>query len=229
VGRSLSCPGTALPLTALMPTIPGTIIKDNARIPINNVWGQTTQERPLLWVYVPYSTSANDKFDLKLMLHNERGEPLDHTNIPLPRQPGIVPISLPSTVKLEVGKSYQATLFPTCIPNNPTNLQVWIQRISVPKDSPTLDQKPSEDLAQFYAQNGIWLDTLTEVVKLNSPAAKFSPEWQNFIQDSLGLTTVPTSNPESDQTPPVKNPPKPQGNLIKEEDILKEILKARLN
>ncbi len=183
------------PLTVLMPSFP------NGRA--LNTWGLTTQERPLIWVYVPFGSEEKVErdgkmvqkylFDVELRIKEEDDSPslptvsgktpnsgLVLVKTPLPRKPQMISMSLPPNYKLEVGKNYRVSVS-AC---NSQKANVWVQRVSLPRvgDVTTL---PARDRIKTLAENGIWLDTLTEVVKLNA-APRLSDEWRSFVQESLG-------------------------------------------
>jgi Domain of Unknown Function (DUF928) len=178
-----NCPVVSVPLTVLMPSLP------NGRK--FDTWGQTIQERPLVWVYVPYGSedklpeNRKNTFDLQLEIREDTpGQDFIKHRVPLPAKGKIMPIALPPDSKLEVGKNYHVKVRATCIPNNPQQANFWIQRVTAPTE---LNQvpTPSRDRVKLLAERGIWLDTLTEVVKVNA-APKLSAEWQAFVQESLG-------------------------------------------
>lgn len=178
------CPPTAVPLTVLMPSLPNGKSFD--------VWGQTIQERPLIWVYVPYGSedkrpnNQKNMFDLQLDIREDApGKSFVKRKLDLPAKAKIVPIPLPPDYKLEVGKNYQIKVRVTCTKaTNPQQADFWVQRVTAPTDLGKV-ATPSRDRVKLLAERGIWLDTLTEVVKVNA-APKLSAEWQRFVQESLG-------------------------------------------
>ncbi len=179
-----SCPSVTVPLTVLMPSIPSGSTFDT--------WGQTLQERPLIWVYVPYGSEDKrpdkkiNNFDLLLEIREDSpGQAMTKVRVPLPKQAKIIPISLPPDYKLEVGKNYQLLVSSTCTSGNPNPQQAsfWIQRVTEPTGISKVSS--ARDRLKLLAERGIWLDTLTEVVKVNA-APKLNPEWRSFVQVSLG-------------------------------------------
>ncbi len=182
-GSKDNCPDAAVPLTVLMPSLP------NGRA--FDIWGQTLQERPLIWVYVPYGSEdkrPNDKkndFGLQLEIREDtKGKPFVERRVPLPAKAKIMSISLPADYQLEVGKNYEVQIRANCIKANPQKVSFWVQRVAMPTG---LSQAPmpSRDRVKLLAERGIWLDTLTEVVNVNA-APTLSAEWQTFVQESLG-------------------------------------------
>ena len=167
------CPQVTLPLTVLMPTIPN----KNKGL---DTWSQTAIDRPLIWVYVPYASTLGHRFDLRLKIVSDDSDAVAvERTVALPKEPRIMPISLPTDVRLEIGKNYTVELRTTCDTVN--KAQFWLQRVNSTLDSPLLGR----DRVQYYADNGLWLDTLTEVMALNSTRT-LMPEWGSFIESSLG-------------------------------------------
>lgn len=179
-----NCPSVAVPLTVLMPSLP------NGRG--FDTWGQTLQERPLIWVYVPYGSedqlpnNRKNQFDLQLEIREDApGKSFVMRRVALPAKGKIMPIALPPDSKLEVGKNYEVQVRVTCIDTtNPQKAVFWVQRVAGAADL-SQSSAPSRDRVKRLAERGIWLDTLTEVVKVNA-APTLSAEWQGFVQESLG-------------------------------------------
>jgi hypothetical protein len=188
-----TCPPAAAPLTILTPRI--------ARGNTFDTWGQTTQERPLIWVYVPYGSqdklpeNRKNQFEVVLEIGEDApGQTMTKVSIPLPEQAKIMPISLPPDYKLEVGKNYQVLISSTC---NLQQASFWVQRVTSPPEITNVSS--SRDRLNMLAERGIWLDTLTEVVKVNA-APKLSAEWRSFVQASLGWDlqeSTPTGQEEN--------------------------------
>lgn len=182
-GSKDDCPPTTVPLTVLMPSLPNGNAFD--------VWGQTIQERPLIWVYVPYGSEdkrPNDKkniFDVQLEIREDSsGQSFVQRRVLLPPKAKILPIALPPDYKLEVGKLYQVRIRANCTQANPRQVNFWVQRVAAPTGL-SQGATASRDRVKLLAERGIWLDTMTEVVKVNA-APTLSAEWQRFVQESLG-------------------------------------------
>jgi Domain of Unknown Function (DUF928) len=151
----------------------------------------TVSDRPTFWVYVPYTPEqvTSGKFSL------QDGEKTVYTTpFTLPKTPGVVSISLPSTVPaLDVGKKYRWFLTITCPQTSsseePTPAYVTgiVERISLPPEIENLLNTTTNPLEkiQLYASNGIWYETLTEFAKLrlsdpqNTELANF---WMNLLE-----------------------------------------------
>ncbi len=177
------CPVVAIPLTVLMPSLPNGNAFDT--------WGQTVQERPLIWVYVPYGSedkrpnNRKNRFDLQLEIREDAaGQAFVKSEVKLPTKGKIMPIELPQDYKLKIGTNYQVKLRVNCTKKNPPQASFWVQRVTMPTDISKVSID-SRDRVKLLAERGIWLDTLTEVVKVNA-APKLSAEWQGFVQESLG-------------------------------------------
>jgi Domain of Unknown Function (DUF928) len=138
---SQSCRKTDKPLTALVP------IK-------NRVY--TTEERPTFWFYVPYS--AEEVTSGKFTLLTENGSKYVYrTSFKLPKTPGIVSVTLPSSLasSFEVGKDYHWYFTLKCDSSEDSEAKVvdgWVYRLPRTAES---DRKISE------ATPDIWYDSIT--------------------------------------------------------------------
>lgn len=151
----------------------------------------TVSDRPTFWVYVPYTPEqvTSGKFSL------QDGEKTVYTtSFTLPKTPGVVSISLPSTVPaLDVGKKYRWFLTINCPQTSsseePTPAYVTgiVEKISLPTELENLLDTTTNPLEKIrlYASNGIWYETLTEFAKLrlsdpqNTELANF---WMNLLE-----------------------------------------------
>ncbi len=176
-GRSAVCPTTPLLITALVP-YEDTKAKASTK---------TTAAQPIVWVYVPYSKSQGQTFELELSITDEQAEdPTKRTTypIPLPEKPGIMPIALPSNTQLEVGKSYGWSLDAKCDSRKSVDIQFTIERVAALPNSPSPISKSQTNI-DFYNQRGIWINTMIELFKLNGDRTILSPDAQTFLMQKL--------------------------------------------
>lgn len=168
--RSL-CPSIDPPLTAL--------------IPETNL-GKTVAERPSFLFYIPYSPQQAP--DGEFVLQSEQGDDIYRTDVTLPQTPGIVSISIPSTVKpLEISQSYRWYFKLYCESqqaSTPIFVEGWVQRVAL---TPTLKSQllaaKARDYA-VYAANGIWYDALTHLAQLrhtNRANPQLDLEWIDLL------------------------------------------------
>ncbi|MUG93262.1 DUF928 domain-containing protein [Scytonema sp. UIC 10036] len=156
----------------------------------------TVQERPTLWIYVPYT--SNEVNDGEFVLQNGDID-VYRTRFKLNATPGIVSVSLPSDLPpLAVGKEYRWYVdinCPSATSNSesltPASLTGVVQRVSA---SPELQKElsaaktPLERIA-VYAKQGIWLETLTELAQLRLKEPQ-NTNLQNVWKDLLSAENV---------------------------------------
>ena len=202
--RSVKCPVKPLNITALVPEVDA---KTSTK---------TTVEDPIVWVYIPYSKAdikldpksdqkrdANP-FNLKLRVTDlskkvteENPVTFTEREISLPQIPGIMPIHLPSGTQLEVGKSYRWELRATCENNAPFDIKLTIDRVAALPQEP-LATSPSKSNIEFYAQRSIWLNAMTEVIKLNGKRPTLTQDAQMFLLEKLAGEDFKASGLEAD-------------------------------
>ncbi|MCV3215152.1 DUF928 domain-containing protein [Plectonema radiosum NIES-515] len=173
-GSRGECPPVKVPVTALIPT--------------QNT-GLTVEEHPTFWFFVPYhfSNTSGGEFALQ----DEANNDVYRTSFKLPETAGIVSLSVPSTVTLELNKSYQWYFKIYCSRqnfSNPVFVRGWVQREALKPDLERLLQADSNARSRIaiYAQNGIWYSALTELAKLYFAEPKntvFSNDWANLLRD----------------------------------------------
>ena len=168
-------------LTSLMPT------KDNI--------GSTLSASPTLFVYVPQTNNKRGNFIVR-----EGNKILSSTVVKLPSKAGIVSLTIPDNSNvsgLEMGKNYQWTFAIVCNEQNRFQdeyLSGYVQRIDNPELEKKIQLNPIDKRVNFYAQEGIWQETLTTLVQLrqdNPNNYTFVENWQNLLK-SVGLENVAT-------------------------------------
>ncbi len=164
---------------------PPTALKTMALVPYQDAQKstQTTSENPIVWVYMPYSQSRGDRFDLELRITDDQGQETIR-NISLPEKPGIMPIFLPGETTFEIGKSYGWSLTAKCDSSNTVDIKLTIDRIAALPKQPLPTSKSQANI-EFYDKNHIWLNAITEVFKLNGEQSTFTPEAQKFLLQKL--------------------------------------------
>ena len=153
----------------------------------------TASDRPTFWVYLPY-TQAEAPYG-EFSLQNGDNE-IYRTRFQLPAQPGIVSVSLPSTVvPLEVGKQYRWYFDINCSTSassddfsTPACLTGMVERVAFSANflrELKTASKPFNRIAT-YAKQGIWYDALTELAQLrlqqpDNPTLKQA--WNKLLSD----------------------------------------------
>ncbi|MEH1936618.1 MAG: DUF928 domain-containing protein [Nostoc sp.] len=178
--RGPGCELTKLDLTALVP------FTQEANSVIN-VWGQTTEERPSWFFYVPYTKDY--PYAVEFVLQDQDSNEIYQKAIALPDKPGVIRVSLPSTAPaLAVDKQYHWFFTINCDKEEnspPTFVQGVIQRVEL-NPATVKELQTTEPLKRYaiYAQNGIWYEALTILAQLrqkNPQDAALQAEWRNLL------------------------------------------------
>ncbi|MGI2908440.1 DUF928 domain-containing protein [Tolypothrix sp. VBCCA 56010] len=179
-GSRGECPPVEVPVTALIP---------------NKNPGLTVEEHPTFWFFVPYQ--FNNTSGGEFALQDEANNDVYRTSFKLPETAGIVSLSVPSTVSLELNKSYQWYFKIYCSRqnlSNPVFVRGWVQRKALKPDLERLLQAANDKRSRIaiYAENGIWYSALTELAKLHFAEPKntvFINDWTNLLRD-VGLENL---------------------------------------
>lgn len=163
------------PFTAL---VPGTHI------------GFTVAERPTFWFYLPFQPNSAPNLEF-LLVDNQENSVYENT-FPLTATPGIVSISLPPNVRpLEVGKRYHWTLNFTCDRANRREIlatDAAVERVPLePALKRQLDTATPRERIFLYAANGLWHDTLTNLIELrrqNPQDPQLAKDWEDLLRQS---------------------------------------------
>jgi hypothetical protein len=193
-GRRDACPKVQIPLTAIVPQSEDT----NQNPPVPYVGSLTTAEHPTFWFYVPYS--LNTDLTAEFILQDEAGteiykrSSINFTSVE--HTPGIISISLPATVSLEIGKRYEWYFKVSCGLEIPIYANGGIERIS-PDDSLSrqLANATPQEQAKLYQENGIWYDAVTVLGNLKRAHpndAATTAAWNQLLQ-VLGIGDILTA------------------------------------
>ncbi|NER36724.1 MAG: DUF928 domain-containing protein [Oscillatoria sp. SIO1A7] len=146
-----------LPMTALLP---------------ETRKGLTVAARPTFFAYIPGTVAAMG--DFVIAEKQEDGEvEIYKTTFPLSQSSGIVRFTIPDLAPpLEIGKKYEWSLGIICDTAHPVNL--WfvagaIERINaIPNGPSSAIDELSLSAIRYYAENGIWHETLANLAELRS-------------------------------------------------------------
>ncbi|MEH2295635.1 DUF928 domain-containing protein [Nostoc sp.] len=178
--RGPACKLTKPDLTALVP------FTEEANSVIN-VWGQTTEERPSWFFYVPYTKDL--PYAVEFVLQDQNSNEIYQKAIALPDKPGVIRVSLPTTVPaLALNKQYNWFLTINCDQQKnspPTFVQGVIKRVEL-NPATVKELQTTEPLKRYaiYAQNGIWYEALTILAQLrqkNPQDAALQGQWRNLL------------------------------------------------
>jgi hypothetical protein len=198
-----NCAGGPVTVTALLPktNVAQLAAAETAKIEIEN----TVAERPTFFIHVSQTSAQEAEFILKKKIGEDKyGQPVyDEDNIiidqtvALPKNPGIVSISLPAdAAALEVGQLYFWAFQVICDPTDRSKdvmVEGAVQRIEL--DSTLANQlKRAEprDRPVLYADAGIWTDAVSRLFdlrKANPNDAQLRQDWEDLLK-SVGLDTV---------------------------------------
>ncbi|MDJ0737202.1 MAG: DUF928 domain-containing protein [Nostocaceae cyanobacterium] len=185
------CPQVAIPLTALVPFTQ----EENS---VTNVWGLTTEQFPTLWFYIPYSRDANYPTEF-VLLDDKTKNPVYQAEISLPKQPGIISLSLPKTIApLQLDGQYR-WFFNVYCDGQQQSPPIYVEGLIVRKaiSHTAIKQLESASPLQqvaIYAQNGFWYNALTKLTQLyqqNPQDTQLQQEWENLL-NSVGLGNLAT-------------------------------------
>ncbi|HIK12970.1 MAG TPA: DUF928 domain-containing protein [Oscillatoriaceae cyanobacterium M33_DOE_052] len=177
--------GASIPITALVP-------KSATSEPD---WALTVSDRPDFYVYVPPTPAREAEF----VLRDEEWNEVYRTSLAIDGAAGIVRVAMPkSAAPLELGKNYRWHFALICPPGQQGSaddisvVEGWTRRQSVDDTlAAALKQATTpREIAEAYAQNGIWHDALTTIATQlqQSPEDQASrEEWQDLLA-SAGLT-----------------------------------------
>ncbi len=173
-----TCTTGEIPLTALNPQ------EIEAQV--------TISAHPDLFIFVPENTAKQGQF----IMVDEQGTDVYIETFDLRNQPEIVQVSLPETIALEVGQTYDWKFVVLCSATDPNQVEFVegkITRTELSEDLKTQIEAATEPLeqAQLYAQERIWQDTLMIVAKLRQ---SHTAEWEQLLK-SVGLDAIIASAP----------------------------------
>ncbi|TBR59996.1 hypothetical protein B4U84_03595 [Westiellopsis prolifica IICB1] len=167
---------------------PSVDLLTTALIPEKNV-GLTIDEAPSFWFFVPYQPKQIPIGEF--VLQNEANEEIYQTYFTLSNTPGVVKLTVPSTVSMKINKDYQWYFKLYCSKErllNPIFVRGWVQKIAIQPNLKALlksDTKSRQHVA-IYAENGIWYSALSELaqLRLNEPKNPILlKDWANLLQD----------------------------------------------
>jgi hypothetical protein len=197
-----SCAGQPVTVTALLPKNNEGELAKKAEIEIEN----TVAGRPTFFIHVSQTSAQEAEFILinKKIGEDNNGQAVYDEDkyiidqiVALPKNPGIVSISLPAdAAALEVGQLYFWAFQVICDPtdrNKDVMVEGAVQRIELDSTlANQLQQAEPRDRPALYADAGIWTDavsTLFDLRKANPNDAQLRQDWEDLLK-SVGLDTV---------------------------------------
>jgi hypothetical protein len=170
-GSRPGCPPVDKPLTALVPEYD---------------LGLTVEEHPTFWVYVPYSSQISHS--AKFVLWDDKQDKVYETTFQLKDTPGIISLSLPKDISLDISKIYKGAFFFKCGDIGLANVQWKVKRVTLSANLRNqLERATSRERIALYATNGLWHDALTELAQLrrrNPQDEILAVDWTELLRDA---------------------------------------------
>lgn len=187
---SNGAPGTQTDPSGGVGTRPG--CPENARLvafsPTTN-WGETIDSHPTFLLSVSTVPTA---VSFSLRDENE-SEPIYQTLLPIESEPGIFKFRLPHDApELEVDRYYRWIFQVSCNSSaDPQNEGLAVNGVIVRRSNPDLqaqiESASPREKVELYAKNGLWFDTLNELLKLRCA----DPENPDLAKDWASLLEHP--------------------------------------
>ena len=164
-----------------------------------NQSGLTLNKHPTFFWHIPQTSVKTAEFAIITDGNKRDGEEtvVYETTLSLPQQSGIISLTLPKKVEaLKTNTNYRWYFTIICDDEDSSNnpyVEGLVKRIPAQlKLSTSLSNANLLQMANLYAQAGIWHDALTSLVKLrcnqpNNPKVKL--HWQQFL-DSVKLNNI---------------------------------------
>lgn len=176
------------PLIAIMPETP---TKNQTKNKVY-VLGETTSASPTFWFYVAYPVNSQVEFILQDEAENE----IYQTTLSLDKTQGIISLKLPEDkIELEAGKSYHWYLYLMCNSENLPDdfVEGWVKRVELNSDvRNNLELAQPIERISIYAENGLWIDTLTSLESLRQTEPEnqvLENMWTDLLQQ-VGLDEI---------------------------------------
>ncbi len=158
----------------------------------NRVLGLTAKERPTFWFALDFPSETRLASDLQLqfvMVDPETEADIVDINLPLPKQAGIITVTLSETnPALEVGARYGWRLQCIATSGNKKSAYGWVERVDL---NPNVEQElaiaTSEgEKVTIYGKNGLWYETVTSLGLMyqeNPQDEIIKADWLSLLTD----------------------------------------------
>ncbi|HEY9651824.1 MAG TPA: DUF928 domain-containing protein [Coleofasciculaceae cyanobacterium] len=151
----------------------------------------TVLTHPTFLVYIPQTSAKTVAFALE----DADGNGIYQTAMNLTGTPGIISISLPTTVpELEIGKDYKWIVSVVCQTGAPEDwfAEGSVRRIHADSSLSQVEQVEPLEQITLYAKSGIWFETVANLAVLRK-AQPNNPEitaaWEELLDDA-GLGAI---------------------------------------
>jgi Domain of Unknown Function (DUF928) len=127
-------------------------------------WGRTISHHPTVWIDAPQGLSEN--LLVEIAVREQNGQPIAKQSFAIEQNipAGAIGISFPLKTQLQLDRTYRWEVAFYCDTeervDSPLIVQGQIQRITPPSK---LTAKSPLEMAQIFAENGIWYDALSQL------------------------------------------------------------------
>ena len=157
----------------------------------------TTLSHPTILIYIPKTKAKTADF---VVFDHQSDSPVYKTAINLPKEPGIIAITIPKDQpELQPG-IYRWTVSLVCDSSKPPFVQGMIKRVQPNSELTEALQKTPAEQWSVYAQAGIWYDAIATLATLrqaqpNNP--QLESDWKKLLQQVKldALVTAPLIQP----------------------------------
>lgn len=172
-GTRSPCEQTDISLTPLLP------------ITDEGFTGFTLREYPTFWFYVPYQTDSVSSG--KFVLRDREDNVVYRSVFQLPKKPGFVSVSIPTTEKpLEKNQQYSWKFVLDCTSQNSDQPPIFheglVQRVDMANLETQLQTATLPERIQLYVDNKIWYDAPTDLAQIR----EFTQAWRKLLK-AIGL------------------------------------------
>ena len=176
------CSNLKKPITAL---VPGAKSAGKEK----SFFALTVSQYPSIWLFIP-QLGDRMKFG-EFVLQDNDGNDVLRERMTLPRQAGVISISLPQNPQyaLKENHKYQWYFQVYCgdpqIQRGYVYVDAWLQRVA---PTPNLQQQlktAKESKYAVYSQNNLWYDAITNLAKLrdrNPSSKQLAQDWANLLK-----------------------------------------------
>ncbi len=158
----------------------------NALTPNYSNIATTASSNPIFYYYLPATSAQLAEF----LITDESDNKVYQTVFALPTQPGIIRVPVSPSQPLSADKFYQWSFKIICNPqqrNKDIVLEGTLEYQPLAnKDLSILSNVTPLEKAKFYAQKGLWLDTLDNTAKIRAQSPQ---DWTELLR-SAGLENI---------------------------------------
>ncbi|MEM9219358.1 MAG: DUF928 domain-containing protein [Cyanobacteria bacterium P01_F01_bin.150] len=173
-------------LTALAPKHEVYSEQNEDQLEARHVWGHTLSAHPTIWFNL---TEVGPNMTFEVRLEDESGAQVhSFTDVDLPDSPGLFSFTLPDEdLALTEGDRYywKAIARINCNDAETKTLKVdgWIVRTAPSTNLSTqLSNTTPAERITLLAENGIWFDTLNELIEHQPEQSAFNAAWESLME-----------------------------------------------